>query len=185
MTIIPAGERGVLRIFAVDLPDDRAHDFVAVDPTTSTPSRFNAALAPDTLLDPDFIEAFPVGQLTQFGHDDLFGYLNNAAYKSTDLAHNKAALRSARGWVVLVWSDAFRGAQTPLHLAPPIRLMVSLRAAAPEAATRPAHRAMPLPKPRRNLRPSNPTHVRNAVTAMGLVGVVLAALYLVYVGLPF
>ena len=53
------------------------------------------------------------------------------------------------------------------------------------AATEKRQRAATLPKPRRNLRPSNPTHVRNAVTAMGLVGVVLAALYLVYVGLPF
>lgn len=185
MIAVPAGERGVLRVFALDLPDADAAAFVT--PEGGRASRFQDALAPDNALDLDFIEAFPVDQLPQHGHADLLAYVSTAAIKPTDLAHNAKALRTESGWVVLVWSDALGGTAATLHTATPIRAVATLRMTT--AADRP-RTAPKMPPPARRAKsrtsnaPSQSVRMRNSITGAALIVMVLIAFALVYIGVP-
>ena len=188
MSRVAAGETGVLPVFAIDLPDKAAGDFVAVDPASGSPSRFNTVLVPEFTLDPDFVEAFVVSDLHRFGHADLVAYVSGASPRPADLAHNARALREVAGWVVLLWSGAFGGRAAAVHPIAPIRLLATLRLADP--APRPRVGDAPFAPPRlraamrTNLLPADPRRMRNAITGLALAGVVALATALVYLGIP-
>ena len=188
MSRVAAGETGVLRVFAIDLPDKAAGDFVAVDPASGSPSRFNTVLVPEFTLDPDFVEAFVVSDLHRFGHADLVAYVSGASPRPADLAHNARALREVAGWVVLLWSGAFGGRAAAVPPVAPVRLLATLRLAdpAPRAPVGDAPFAPPRPRAamRTNHLPADPRRLRNAITGLALAGVVALATTLVYLGVP-
>jgi hypothetical protein len=176
---VPDHERGVLRVFAVDSPDTEAATFVAA-PASGLASPFNMALVKGLTLNHDFVEAFPVARLHEVGHPDLLSYVSGAPVKPADLAHNTKTLKAQTGWVVLIWSKAFGGAAAELHPTPLIRLVSSLRLTEPDEPST----ARRMPKP--DAAPlSAAMQRRNRITGIALITLVLVALGLVYVGLPF
>lgn len=188
MTTIALGEQGVLRVFAVDLPEAAVAEVLALDPVSGHPTAFNRALVPDIPLDPDFIEAFPVSQLHQYGHDGLLSYLKRSPIKPSDLSHSAKALGAESGWVVLIWSDAFGARAATLRAAPPIRAVATLRMTSPAPRERPTERLWVAPRPQRKPRtlspPSDTVRKRNALTGLALIAMVLIAFGLVYIGVP-
>lgn len=178
MSGVAAGEIGVLRVFAIDLPGGKAEKFVAVERASGVATRFNHALSPSVTLDPAFVEIVCVADLRRQGHSDLLAYVTDAQFRPADLAHNAKALRAAAGQLVLVWSEAFGGAAVALHPAPPVRLLATLRMTAPAPRPRGQTKARALPV--------DPRQRRNMITGLALAGVVALALALalVYLGVP-
>ena len=108
---VRAGEAGVVRLFALDLPPEQA--------------RFlrDAAAAAQALgveaLDPAQVEVFPVADLDGLG---LEGYLAEGFGIGEDqLAPDRDPLREVAGWVMVVRSRAFAGKGAQLRPAPGIR----------------------------------------------------------------
>jgi hypothetical protein len=115
---IPEGERGIVRLFAVDLPEAEARAFAA------DPGAVARALGTGD-LDPTHVEVFPVDRVAALG---LTTYLaEGQGIAPSDLAPSAAALAALDGHVVLVTSGAFRGAARRLEVAPPLRLVGTWR----------------------------------------------------------
>lgn len=186
MSTVAASERGVLRVFAVDLPEAEIGAFLAFDRASGFSAPFAHALVPGLTLDPDFIAVFPVRHLPTLGHKDLLDYVSQTAFKPADLAHNAKALRAEAGWVVLIWSDAFGDRAATLTPAPPIRPVATLRMTDPAPRDRSTTRVWVVPK--RNARmaapPGTQVRRRNAATGLALITMVLLAFALVYIGVP-
>lgn len=114
MTIdIPAAERGIIRVFSLSMtaPEAQAlHD---------SPAALNAALGAD--VDSDFVEVFPVSNLEGVG---LVSYLSDGnGVPPEQLAPDRAKLERLGGWVLIVFSSAFRDAATTLTPAPALTLI--------------------------------------------------------------
>lgn len=111
---IPAGERGTVRLFAVDLPPEEAHAFAA------DPSAVPRALgAPD--LDPGHVDIFPVSRIAALG---LRAFLAEGhGIPPAALAADAAALDALDGHVAIVAAGAFGPGARSLAVAPPLRLV--------------------------------------------------------------
>lgn len=111
---IPAGERGIVRLFAVDLPPEEARAFAA-DPHAVA----RALGAPD--LDPARIEIFPVARVAAIG---LPAYLAEGhGIPPAMLAPDASRLEALDGHVAIVAAGAFGPEAQTLAVAPPLRLV--------------------------------------------------------------
>lgn len=120
---IPAGERGTVRLFAVDLPPEEARAFAA-DPGAVA----RALGAPD--LDPARVEVFPVSRIAAIG---LPAYLAEGhGIPPAALAAESGTLAALEGHVVLVAAGAFGPEARDLSVAPPLRLVGTWQEDLPE-----------------------------------------------------
>jgi hypothetical protein len=110
---VPAGETGVLRVFALNMPPEHV--------------RFlDEAGALDGVLgvlqvDPAHVEIFPVSDLEEVG---LAGYLTEGCGVSKDrIAPDRARLNALTGSVMIVFSRAFGGRAVTLHPASELTLI--------------------------------------------------------------
>lgn len=107
-------ERGVVRIFALSMTDAEAEALRdAVDPAVFGLEQING----------DYIEIFPVSDLTELGLD---GFLEAGhGIEPKDLDPDRAKLRALDGWILLATSQAFAGIEAELRLAPELTLIGS------------------------------------------------------------
>ena len=119
---IPAGERGTVRLFAVDLPPEQARAFAA-DPGAVA----RALGAPD--LDPTRVEVFPLARIAAIG---LPTYLAEGhGIPPAALEAQSESLAALDGHVVLVAAGAFGPEARVLSVAPPLRLVGAWQEEAP------------------------------------------------------
>ncbi|WP_371225693.1 hypothetical protein [Roseovarius sp. 2305UL8-3] len=102
---INATERGIVRVFTVDLPEEEIEQF---DP---------ASALGVTSLDPQYAELFPVSDLKGVG---LSGYMTEGLGIAEDEL-DKARLDALKGHVLIVLSAAFAGEAVTLTPKAPLR----------------------------------------------------------------
>lgn len=113
---IPAGETGVVRVFAIDLPGPEADAF-AKDPAALAHALGVAG------IDADHVDVFAVSTLAGFG---LPTFLTEGhGVPAEALAADAATLGALTGHVAVVSSRAFGGRAQTLTIAPPLRLVGS------------------------------------------------------------
>lgn len=118
---VSSSERGLVRLFAVDLPSEdmdafRAQDTGADGTLLSWPLKDALGF---TYLDEDFIELFPVSDLEELG---LTGYMvEGLGIAQKDVDEDAARLAAQKGWVLVVLSAAFDGVAQPLSPKAPLR----------------------------------------------------------------
>lgn len=134
--VIEPGERGFLRLFAVDLPEPELRALAAEGPAlddTAGPARPFLPAAPALLghdgLNLDRAELFPLGDLSGLG---LESYLIQAYdIAAAELAPHRAALENLKGFVLILPSEATPDGAT---LAPHPALHFAARLETPKAA---------------------------------------------------
>jgi hypothetical protein len=115
---ISATERGVYRLFAIDLDAEGINAFNNETYSGDGDWPLKAALGAD-FLDPDFIEVFPVSNLEGYG---LVKYLVEGNDIPTDQVEPlRAQLENLTGHVLIVNSSAFGGAAQTLSPKSPLR----------------------------------------------------------------
>ncbi|MBK0326442.1 hypothetical protein I5535_03960 [Rhodobacteraceae bacterium F11138] len=103
--IIPAGETGKLRLFALDMPPEQARFL-------SEPGAVEQMLDSGP-LNPAHVEVFPVADLGKLG---LGGYLiDGCGIAPEQIDAHKAQLDALRGHVLLIFSGAFGGRVATLN----------------------------------------------------------------------
>lgn len=110
---VTANEHGIIRLFAIDLPREAAHDF--------TPEHLGAALG-NIALDPDHVDIISVDDLDDLGLD---GYLiHGLGASKSEVVQLRPQVRALKGHVALIRSAAFAG---PATLTPqrPLRWIAS------------------------------------------------------------
>ena len=129
---VAPGERGVVRVFTIDLPESDLAAFAAPGPGAGSDGSdwpLRRALGVST-LDPDFVEVFPVRDLDGIG---LVGYLTaGQGVAPEDIAPETARLKDIRGQLLVITSRAFRGVPQRLDPQPPLVAVGAWREAAPE-----------------------------------------------------
>ncbi|UWQ80182.1 hypothetical protein K3725_03990 [Leisingera sp. S132] len=109
---IPAGERGVIRLFALDMRPEQAAFL-------KEPGALAQVLGIDA-LDMDQVEIFPVSDLEDIG---LTGYLTEGCgVPRAQVEDDRRMLQSMEGHVLLIRSRAFGGEETRLTPAAQIKL---------------------------------------------------------------
>ncbi len=118
---VSSSERGLVRLFAVDLPGEEIETF------RSAKINSDGELAEwpldDALgfsfLDEDFIELFDVSDLEDLG---LTGYMvEGLGIAQKDVNEDAARLAAQKGWVLIVLSAAFGGVAQTLTPKSPLR----------------------------------------------------------------
>ena len=113
---IPAGERGVIRVFALDMPAEQVKFL-------SEPGALEQVLGINE-INRNQIEIFPVSDLEELG---LGGYLlEGCGIPADELRPFEETLSQLDGHVLLIRSRAFRGEETRLSPADPVQLIVAL-----------------------------------------------------------
>lgn len=128
---IPAEERGVVRVFAVNLPEAQVASMLreAEAPATALGELPEVPAAADLLgwpdLDTRHAELFAVKDLTGLG---LTGYLTEGLGLEHDqIAPDHARLSALDGYVLLVMSRAFRGQDVTVHVPDALTLIGSYK----------------------------------------------------------
>lgn len=102
---VPAGETGVLRLFALDMPGEQVKFM-------REPGAI-ADLLGVSAINPDDVEIFPVSDLDELS---LPGYLREGhTIPDEQIAADRARLAAQTGHVMVVHSRAFGGRATTLH----------------------------------------------------------------------
>jgi hypothetical protein len=127
LTILP-GERGTVRVFAVDLPPEEARAFAA-DPTAVP----RALGAPD--VDPGHVDVFPVSRVAALGLPTFLAEGHGIPPEA--LAADAAKLDALDGHVAVVAAGAFGPAARTLTVAPPLRLVGTYRESIPPVSFSP------------------------------------------------
>lgn len=113
---IRAGERGLVRVFSLDLPETDVPTFT--EPSEDWPLK--EALGADR-LDPDEVEVFPASDLKGLG---LSGYLaEGLGVAEEQIARDTAILDALQGHVVVLRSAALGGEAQTLRPKPPLHLV--------------------------------------------------------------
>lgn len=114
---VSANERGVIRLFTINLSSDQVADFY--EPRSDdSPTRMNAALGV-TYLDSNFVEIFPVSDLTGLG---LAGYMvEGLGVADADIMPMRSRLNSISGHVLILPSTAFGGFEATLRPTSPLK----------------------------------------------------------------
>ncbi|XDA99288.1 hypothetical protein AB1M95_05105 [Sulfitobacter sp. LCG007] len=100
---IPKGERGTIRVFAVNLPPAE----VAAALKSGSPAELASKLLSAPALDTASTEIFPVSDLEGVG---LSSYLADGyAVTGSEIARDRARLDALDGYVLLLFSDSFGG----------------------------------------------------------------------------
>ena len=123
---VAKGERGIVRIFAIDLPEHELENFTTRVSGTNGQAHWPLQEALGvSFLDEDFIEQFPMEDLAELG---LSGYLSEGYDIPKDaLSKVSDALDAITGNVLLIWSEAFGGAETSLVPSSPLRHVATLQ----------------------------------------------------------
>lgn len=120
---VPAGERGVVRLFSTELEPEGA--------AAITSQSVHRLLGEGVTLDPSKVEVFPSRALEAM---PLSLYLSEAyGIDEADLDGRRAALDALKGLIVIVPSSAFGGREQNLDPNPALRLVGVFREPAPEA----------------------------------------------------
>jgi hypothetical protein len=115
---IPPGERGTVRVFAIDLPAEEAQAFAA-DPT-AVPRALGTSD-----LDPGHIDVFPVSSIAALG---LPAFLAEGHGIPADaLSADAAKLDALDGHIAVIGAGAFGPAGHNLTVRPPLRLVGTYR----------------------------------------------------------
>ncbi|MGB7244771.1 MAG: hypothetical protein WBC93_22120 [Sulfitobacter sp.] len=128
---IPAKEVGAIRVFAVNRP--------AGDMDHALQSRPMPDVARDLLNAPHLntksAEIFAVSDLTELG---LAGYLHDGyAVDSAQIDPDRARLSAIEGYVLLLFSDSFGGAEMTLDAGPDVTLIGTYAEARADQSARP------------------------------------------------
>lgn len=124
---VSATERGLVRLFAVDLPGEEIENFRT--PKINSDGELAEWPLDDALgfsfLDEDFIELFPVSDLEDLG---LTGYMvEGLGIAQKDVDEDAARLTAQKGWVLVVLSAAFGGVAQTLTPKSPLRWLGTYR----------------------------------------------------------
>lgn len=112
---IPANERGIVRVFALNIPPEQAKFL-------SEPGAAAQVLGVET-LDPANVEIFPLSDLNELG---LAGYLTEGlGVPAEQLDGDRTKLNALTGWVMILRSRAFGDRATRLTPAQGIALIAS------------------------------------------------------------
>ena len=115
---VKAGERGVIRLFTVNLAADQIEGFTEPGFEDDTAAPIDTALGV-TYLDGDFVELFPVSNLAGLG---LAGYLQEGlGVAETDVKPHASRLNSLSGHVLIVLSSAFGGFEATITPTAPLK----------------------------------------------------------------
>jgi hypothetical protein len=118
---VSASERGLVRLFALDLP---AEEIVAFrEPVYDADGTvidwpLQRALG-FSFLDEDFIELFPISDLEDLGLNRYM--VQGLGIAEADVKEDAARLSAQRGWLLVVLSAAFEGAEQTLAPRSPLR----------------------------------------------------------------
>ncbi|MFY0618398.1 hypothetical protein [Shimia sp.] len=119
--LISASERGLVRLFAVDLPSEQIPAFCEPiydeDGAVIRWPLIEALGA--TYLDQDFVEIFDIDDLEDLG---LTGYMTDGlGIAEADLVEDGARLSAQTGWVMVIVSSAFKETEQALNPHKPLR----------------------------------------------------------------
>ncbi len=119
---VPKGEYGKLRVFALSLSDDAAQALHDNDDIKSADDLHPQERALGTgFVDANHVEVFRVSDLDTLG---LVGYLRDGIdANEAEIARDAAKLAAVDGWVMLVYSMAFGGAEATLSPIPELTLI--------------------------------------------------------------
>ena len=139
MTIdITSHETGVVRLFAIELPETEVKGFTeqVFGPDDAYAWPLKDALGA-TFIDHDFIEVFPVSNVAGLG---LSGYLSEGlAVADADLEGHREEIDGLDGHVLIVLSRAFDGVAQTLAPKPPLRIVGTFHEAQGTPAVGPLH----------------------------------------------
>lgn len=120
---VSATERGLVRLFAVDLPPEQIQSFR--DMPEDQEGHEDSADWPlaqalgATALDADYVELFDLRDLDDLG---LTGYMvEGLGISAADVKEDAARLSSQKGWMLVVLSSAFDGVEQRLTPKSPLR----------------------------------------------------------------
>lgn len=114
---IKAGERGVLRLFQVDLPKDAMPRFSQIDDISGRWPLKEALGIED--MNEAFVDVFEVRDLDEMG---LIGYMTEGlGVSEEEIAPHREQLDALEGHIVVVLSGAFKGLAVTLLPRPPLR----------------------------------------------------------------
>ncbi|MGJ5618226.1 hypothetical protein [Sulfitobacter sp. MF3-043] len=119
---VPKDEHGKLRVFALSMSDDAARALNDNDHPTSAdhPHPQERALG-TSFVDAKNVEVFRVGDLGPLG---LAGYLREGAdANEAEITQDASKLAAVDGWVMVVYSSAFGGAEAKLDPIPELTLI--------------------------------------------------------------
>jgi hypothetical protein len=123
---VTSHERGVIRIYAIDLPDDQIRLFAERQQTGGDdPWPLQDALGATADLDEESIEIINVETL---GEIELTGYLTlGNGVTEADVALHRDLLTNVQGHVAIVFSSAFSGVAQTLAPQNPLRFIAAFR----------------------------------------------------------
>ena len=114
--IVRPGEHGIVRVFALDLPDEQAR-FLREDGAA-------AQMLGTGPLDPAHVDVIQLRDLEEFG---LTGYLaEGLGIPEADLARDRPQLDALTDWVLVVRSNAFESTGTSIVPVDGVRLVATL-----------------------------------------------------------
>lgn len=115
---VSATERGVIRLFTVNLSADQIDGFREPDYEADTPAPMNKALGV-TYLDSDFVELIAISDLTGLG---LAGYMvEGLGVAEADIKPHASRLNSLSGHILIVLSAAFGEFETTITPTAPLK----------------------------------------------------------------
>lgn len=110
---VPASERGIVRVFALDMPPEQARFL-------SEPGALDQVLGVQG-IDPADAQIIRIADLEEFG---LLGYLTEGAgIPPSELAADRARLKALEGHVLVLFSRAFGGRAVTLAPHPGLTLI--------------------------------------------------------------
>lgn len=114
---IRAGERGVLRLFSVDLPKETISGFSEPDQITGRWPLKEALGVED--INERFVDVFAISDLEDMG---LVGYMiEGLGVSEEEIAPHREQLEALDGNMVVILSGAFKGLAVTLLPRPPLR----------------------------------------------------------------
>ncbi|MBW4710547.1 hypothetical protein KX928_22395 [Roseobacter sp. YSTF-M11] len=172
--IIKANERSKIRVFAVNLPPGEVADTLKTQPKPDVARQ----LLNSPHLNTSSTEIFPVSDLTGVG---LSGYLGEGyAVGDEQLAADRGKLDGLDGYVLLLFSDSFAGAETTLTPSPELTLIGTYTEARPSDDVTPI--TADSAKPYSGVAASDPPvpprgPAGSAMVILGLIGLVALAVW--------
>lgn len=171
-----AGEREVVRVFALDLDPNGARAFATPPEGNGAAWPLHEALGAGS-LDPEHVEVFPTADLQGVGLADYLA--EGLGVDAAAVAPDRARLEAEDGHIVIVHSAAFGGAQQTLTPQPPLRLLGVYRQAQADPP-RPAipSRADAPPEITPTAPPPQPGPPSRGASLVVLIAILLAAVAL-------
>lgn len=161
---IKAGERGVVRLFRIDLPKEAIAGFAEED-SLSGRWPLKAALGVED-INPRFVDVVAIRDLDEMG---LTGYMTEGLGVSEDgIAPHRARLEALEGYVLVVLSGAFKGLAVTLLPRAPLRWIGTFFEERPEVKfeTLPSESSRPAPAEKK---PSSNAAMSGRVATLALL----------------